>query len=161
MARWGLVPSWAKEIGTKPLINARSETVADKPAFRAAVRRRRCLVPADGFYEWQAREKGPKQPYRILPAGDGLFAMAGIWEIWTDPKSADELVTFAVLTTSANAALSELHDRCPVVLEGDARQIWLETPADDYKDALACHRAGTRRLSHLLSRLDPREPGRQ
>ena len=124
--QWGLVPSWAKEvsIGAK-MINARSETVTEKPAFRAAVRRRRCLVPADGFYEWRT-EAGGKQPYRVVRKDRGPFAFAGLWEVWEGSGEGSWLETFTVLTTEANAAIRDIHHRMPVMLfEEDAFETWL------------------------------------
>lgn len=124
--RWGLIPSWAKEraIGAK-MINARSETVGDKPAFRQAFARRRCLIPADGFYEWQAAAQGPKQPYRIEFKQRPPFAFAGLWESWRDPASGETVKSCTILTTSATNALAWLHERMPVVLEPAAFDLWL------------------------------------
>ena len=127
LQRWGLVPSWAgdPEIGNR-LINARGETVAQKPSFRSAFKTRRCVVPADGFYEWQQRGDGPKQPYFIQRRDGALLALAGLWEHW---KAADgtELHTFTVLTTAANAWMQPLHARMPVALDDDdAVRRWLD-----------------------------------
>ena len=118
--RWGLVPSWAKDatIATR-LINARGESVAEKPSFRAAFRRRRCIVPANGFYEWQQlsdQQGGGKQPFYIHPVEGEFFALAGLWERWTRPADGEELDTFTIVTTEANAAMRPLHDRMPVIL---------------------------------------------
>jgi putative SOS response-associated peptidase YedK len=123
-ARWGLVPFWAKDlkIGNR-MINARSETAAEKPAFRAAWKKRRCLVPASGFYEWQKTPDG-KQPQAIHPARDPLFAFAGLWETWRSPQ--DETVTsFTILTTRANPAMAPIHDRMPVMITRDDQSKWL------------------------------------
>jgi putative SOS response-associated peptidase YedK len=123
-ARWGLVPFWAKDlkIGNR-MINARSETAAEKPAFRAAWKKRRCLVPASGFYEWQKTPDG-KQPQAIHPARDPLFAFAGLWETWRSPQ--DETVTsFTILTTRANFAMAPIHDRMPVMITRDDQSKWL------------------------------------
>jgi putative SOS response-associated peptidase YedK len=136
--RWGLIPSWAKEakIGSM-MINARADTVAAKPAFRAAFKARHCLVLANGFYEWQApasAEKGAKkQPYRIV-LGDAArarpFAFAGLWERWRDPaagKDAPPLDTFTIITTNAAPAIAHIHERMPVMLtERDEFEAWLE-----------------------------------
>lgn len=124
LVRWGLVPSWAKEpsIGNR-LINARSETVFDKPAFRAAVRRRRCLIPASGFYEWQQTD-GRKQPYYIRRADEAPLALAGVWEHWEEPDGL-ELQTCAILTTGANGLMRPIHDRMPVILEPGNFGVWL------------------------------------
>ncbi|MFC1835864.1 SOS response-associated peptidase [Thermodesulfobacteriota bacterium] len=127
MLRWGLIPSWAKEkkIGYR-MINARSETAAEKPAFRAAFKKRRCLIPADGFYEWK-REKGKKQkqPYFIRMKAGKPFAMAGLWERWKDPEG-EVIESTTIMTTSPNELLSRLHDRMPVILPPEAYETWLD-----------------------------------
>jgi putative SOS response-associated peptidase YedK len=122
--RWGLVPSWAKDpsIGNK-MINARAETIAEKPSFRSAIRRRRCLVAASGFYEWD-KVSGSRQPYWIHLAGGGPLAMAGIWESWRSPEGAP-LETCAIVTTEANALVAPIHDRMPVILPKDSWDRWL------------------------------------
>ena len=124
MLRWGLVPYWAKDpaIAGK-LINARGDGVSEKPAFRAAYRKRRCVVPATGFFEWRA-EGGVKQPYAIVPTTQPLFGMAGLWETWTDPNGA-ALETFTIVTTEPNARMAELHDRMPVLLEPPDYARWV------------------------------------
>jgi putative SOS response-associated peptidase YedK len=123
MVRWGLVPRWAKDpsIGAR-MNNARAETVAQKPSFREAYRKRRCLIPANGFYEWKL-ENGLKQPYYIYPAGAELFAFAGLWEQWTDPHRS--LETCAIITTEANEKMAAVHDRMPVILESRDFPRWL------------------------------------
>ncbi|KXK22453.1 MAG: putative SOS response-associated peptidase YedK [Chloroflexi bacterium OLB15] len=128
MYRWGLIPSWAKDIsiGAK-MINARAEGIEDKPAFRAAFKRRRCLVPVSGFYEWQAREGG-KQPMFIRVKQEPLFAMAGLWEVWRDGEGRD-MPTFTIITTSANSFMKSIHDRMPVILHPEDYATWLQ--ADD------------------------------
>jgi putative SOS response-associated peptidase YedK len=127
LLRWGLIPSWAKDptIGNR-LINARAETVAEKPSFRAAFKRRRCLVLADGFYEWQRREKGRKQPYFIFLNDHQPFAFAGLWEHWTDPDSGSELLTCTILTTEANALMEPIHTRMPVILHPQDYAAWVD-----------------------------------
>jgi len=129
MLRWGLVPSWAKElaIGTK-MINARSETVEEKPSFRNAFRHRRCIVPATGFFEWQG-EPGRKQPFAITVSDRPLIAFAGLWESWR-PKDGDPVETFTILTTDANAAVAAIHDRMPVILPEADREAWLTASAE-------------------------------
>lgn len=123
--RWGLIPSWAKEAGIGDrMINARRESVAEKPAFRAAIRSRRCLIAADGFYEWR-NEGGRKQPYRISLPGTDVFAFAGIWERWRDPQSNEAVETCAILTTEAAAALRPIHHRMPVILDPADFTAWL------------------------------------
>lgn len=128
--QWGLVPSWSKD--GKGFINARAETAADKPAFRTAFRQRRCLIPADGFYEWQARA-GRKQPYCIRLSGDRPFAFAGLWELWRGPDGPVE--SCAILTTDANDLVRPVHNRMPVILPRDCFAQWLD-PAASAPDAL-------------------------
>jgi len=125
LVRWGLIPSWAKDaaIGNR-MINARSETVATKPAFRAAFRRRRCLVAADGFYEWQRTGKR-KQPYLIRVGDDRPFAMAGLWESW-EGAGHEVIESCTILTTEPNELMRPIHDRMPVILPPDAHQQWLD-----------------------------------
>lgn len=129
--RWGLVPFWAKtpDIGAN-LINARAETDAEKPAFRAAFKRRRCLIPADGFFEWQKVDRG-KVPLFIHLRDQRLFAFAGLWETWFSPEG-DELRTCTILTTSPNSFMEPIHDRMPVILPPEHYDTWLspdELPA--------------------------------
>lgn len=123
---WGLVPSWAKDVsmGTK-LINARSETVQEKPAFRHAFRRRRCIVPADGFYEWKS-DHGSKRPHLIRSASSQTLALAGLWESWHSAEGS-EIETCTILTTAANLFMRPLHDRMPVILSMSDVQRWLVT----------------------------------
>lgn len=124
LMRWGLLPSWVKDPKTFALlINARGESVLDKPAFRAAMKRRRCLIPADGFYEWQA-VAGRKQPFYVRAKSGAPFAFAGLWETWTGPNG-EELDTAAIVTTRANRTLAPIHDRMPVVVPPEAFDLWL------------------------------------
>ncbi|HEY3375953.1 MAG TPA: SOS response-associated peptidase [Armatimonadota bacterium] len=124
---WGLVPSWAKEPGIgMRLINARAETLAEKPAFRAALRRRRCLILADGFYEWfQPPEQRAKIPLAFRLHPPRLFAFAGLWEVWQSPDGG-ELYTVTIITTAANAFISQFHQRMPVILEPADYAAWLD-----------------------------------
>lgn len=123
--RWGLVPSWSKSGSTTSLlINARSETIADKPSFKAAYQRRRCLVPADGYYEWK-RQRRINQPYYLQLKDEELFCMAGIWETWHDPAG-NSSESFAILTTQANALASKIHDRMPIILQDEGAHEWLD-----------------------------------
>jgi putative SOS response-associated peptidase YedK len=124
--RWGLIPSWATDlaIGNK-LINARCETVAEKPSFRSAFRQRRCLIPASCFYEWQKTSTGRKQPYCIRPREGGLFSFAGLWERWHDPRG-EVVETCTILTTEANELMRPLHDRMPVILDPASDGVWLD-----------------------------------
>lgn len=137
LMRWGLIPSWVKDPkGFSLLINARAESVIDKPAFRNAMRRRRCLIPADGFYEWRDLG-GRKQPNFIRPREPGgPFAFAGLWETWTGPNG-EELDTAAIVTTTANRALSAIHSRMPVILPPDAFAMWLDGAHVDAQTAAA------------------------
>ena len=160
---WGLVPSWAKDpkIGSR-MINARMETVAEKPAYRRAFEKRRAILPADGYYEWYTQEPvagsdGPrggkprKQPFFITPKDGGMLAMAGLYELWRDPAKADDdptrwLWTATVITTSAEDDLGRIHDRMPLMLPREAYDAWLD-PAP-------------RETAELLDLLEPAAPGR-
>lgn len=126
LVRWGLVPDWAKEVGTKPLFNARAETVAEKPAFKMAFKRRRCLVPADGFYEWKVTPPVARQPYHIRRRDLAPMAFAGIWEHWQSPDGA-ELESCSIITTQANATLAPIHHRMPVILDEADWETWIDT----------------------------------
>jgi putative SOS response-associated peptidase YedK len=138
VARWGLVPSWAKDaaIGNR-MINARMETVAEKPAFKKAFAKRRALLPADGYFEWYGEVKGKKQPFFIRPADGGVLAMAGLYELWRDPSvPADAetdpwLWTVTVLTTTATDDLGRIHDRMPLLVEKQRYAEWLDPAVDD------------------------------
>lgn len=135
--RWGLVPSWSKDLGGGArMINARVESVAEKPAFRKAFAARRCLLPADGFYEWQAQDSRKKQPFFIHRSDGGLLVMAGIYEFWRNPAVAagqpDSWVSScAIITTSATDALGRLHDRMPMVIQREAWDAWLDPQRTD------------------------------
>jgi putative SOS response-associated peptidase YedK len=123
---WGLIPGWAKERPkSAPLINARAETVAEKPSFRAAFQARRCLILADGFYEWRAESGGGKTPFYIHLEGRPLFAMAGLYEDWRDPSTGQSIRSCAIITTAANALMAPLHHRMPVILPPAAYADWL------------------------------------
>ncbi|HLU08779.1 MAG TPA: SOS response-associated peptidase [Oceanobacillus sp.] len=137
--RWGLIPSWAKEpeIGNK-MINARSEGVEDKPAFRAAFKRRRCIIPASGFYEWKKLDAKQKAPMYIHLKDQEVFGLAGLWEIWYDPDGG-EWRTATILTTDANEFMRPIHDRMPVILPRESYAAWLqpgEVPAAQLKPLL-------------------------
>ena len=122
---WGLIPSWAKDpaIGNR-MINARVETLAEKPAFRAALKKRRCIIPADGFYEWQKLGK-VKQPVRIVLKSREPFGFAGLWEHWKSPEG-EEVLSCTIVTTEANELLKTVHERMPVILTRDAEALWLD-----------------------------------
>ena len=126
MVRWGLVPHWAKDpaIGNR-MINARAESLAEKPAFRGSLRRQRCLVVADGFYEWQAVEGKRKQPWHLRLAGGGPFGIAGLWARWADPAAGD-LDSCTIITTTPNAVAEKVHDRMPAILDPVDFALWLD-----------------------------------
>ncbi len=136
LVRWGLLPSWVKDPAAfSLLINARGESVCDKPAFRNAMKRRRCLIPADGFYEWQAA--GPrKQPFYVRARSGAPLAFAGLWETWIGPNG-EEIETAAIVTTKANRTLAPIHDRMPVIVPPEAFDLWLDGATVDAKTAEA------------------------
>jgi len=149
--RWGLIPSWAKDLSMgNRMFNARSETIAEKPSFRLAYRRRRCLIPANGFYEWRT-ENGLKQPY-CCHVNHGLFAMAGIWERWQDGDG-NHLQTCAVITTEASGAMRDIHTRMPVPIMPENYDQWLDCRSEktdiadqlitEAPEAYACYRVST------------------
>ena len=142
--QWGLVPSWAKDasVGAR-LINARSETVQEKPSFREAFRKRRCIIPADGFYEWQ-RTGGRKQPFFFRMRDERLFGFAGLWERW-EGESGQVINSCAIQTTEANEVLWPVHDRMPVILHPEDYELWLDGDArklDLVKETLRPYPAG-------------------
>ena len=129
--RWGLIPHWADsaKIGSR-MFNARSETLSGSPAFRDALRRKRCLVPVDGFYEWH-RVGAQRQPYSIARADGRPLVLAGLWSGWRDPSAERVVRTFTIITTAPNDQMVDLHDRMPVVLQDDAWESWLDPTLDD------------------------------
>ena len=134
LMRWGLVPSWAKDRSAAArMINARSESASSLPAFRDALKSRRCLIPADGFYEWMRTGKA-KQPYCFEVNEGGLFAFAGLWDCWRD-ATGETLESCAILTTTPNAVTSAVHDRMPVILDSDSYDLWLDTGMRDMRVA--------------------------
>jgi len=132
--QWGLIPEWARDatIGYN-LINARAESVSSKPAFKAAFRSQRCLIPASGFYEWKEANNS-KQPFLVLPEADDLFALAGLWNTWTDPQTNTAIATCAILTTEANSKLQGLHHRMPVIVNSSYFVRWLDPSVSDAAD---------------------------
>lgn len=145
MMRWGLIPSWWKDASAFPTqtFNARAETVATKPTFRSAFKRRRCIIPADGFYEWKTIAGKPKQPYFIHPSAAGeVFAFAGLWDYWETADGAMESCT--IITTEPNALMAEIHHRMPVILPPQTIEEWLN-PSDQ----------GSARLQQLLVPSEP------
>jgi putative SOS response-associated peptidase YedK len=142
LMRWGLIPSWAKDSSVAAsMINARAETVATKPAFRDALKSRRCLIPADGFYEYEWSRAGKtKQPYCFEVNEGKLFAFAGLWDRWKDP-SGNRMKTSSILTTTPNAVTATIHDRMPVIIDPDGYGLWLDPGMRDIRaasDLLKC-----------------------
>jgi putative SOS response-associated peptidase YedK len=136
LVRWGLLPSWVKDPKTFTLlINARGETVCDKPAYRAAMKRRRCLIPADGFYEWQ-KAGDRKRPFYVRAKSGAPVAFAGLWETWQGPNG-EELETGTIVTTAANGTLKPIHERMPVIVPREAFDLWLNCTDVDAKAAEA------------------------
>lgn len=136
LMRWGLVPSWWKDAAKLPgqTFNARAETIAEKPTFRASFKRRRCLIPADGFYEWKAMGGSAKQPYYIHPRDpETVFAFAGLWDLWETADGA--ILSTTIITTTPNVLMAEIHDRMPVILAPQHFQEWLD-PANQNTRAL-------------------------
>jgi putative SOS response-associated peptidase YedK len=133
--QWGLIPFWSKDptIGNK-MINARSETVAEKPSFKRAFKSQRCLIPADGFYEWQKQESGPKQPYFIRMVDKQPFALAGIWEKWKNPEDGTIIQSCSILTTEPNAVVKPIHKRMPVIINPKKFDLWLDPEIDEITD---------------------------
>jgi len=126
--KWGLVPHWAKDpaIGNR-MINARAETLSEKPSFREAFKSRRCIIPASGFYEWQKKNSsGAKQPYYFYLKEREVFGFAGLWESWIDKETGEELETCTIITTEANRVLEPVHDRMPVILQAENYDLWLD-----------------------------------
>jgi putative SOS response-associated peptidase YedK len=144
--KWGLVPHWAKdsEIGNR-MINARAETITEKPSFREAFKSRRCIVPASGFYEWQKVERGAKQPFYFYLKEKEVFGFAGLWESWRDKTTGEELETCTIITTEANEVLKQVHERMPVILKAKDYDEWLnpkEKDTDRLQKLLAPYPAG-------------------
>lgn len=131
LLKWGLIPYWAKEasIGNR-MINARAESVAEKPAYRTSFKNKRCLIPADGFFEWK-KEGKLKQPFLIHRQDGKPFAFAGLWSIWRDPEKGQPVETFTILTTEANDLLRPLHDRMPVIVDRENFDLWLDPKVGD------------------------------
>jgi len=154
--RWGLIPSWTRDIrAARPLINARAESLAEKPAFRGLLRSRRCLVPASGFYEWK-KEGNRKKPYYFLLPGDPLFAFAGLYDQWHNPEGVT-VSTYTIITCDANPLVAPIHDRMPVILPRQAEECWLAPDpisAEDAKKLLVPYSAGlmeSRPVSDLVN----------
>lgn len=156
--RWGLIPGWAKDDQiANHTVNARAETVAEKPAFRAAFKQRRCVIPASGFYEWQRASSGkgaPKQPFYFFMKDKPVFGFAGLWEEWTEPQTGDVIESCTIITTEANAVLAPVHNRMPVILKPKDYEQWLDArikDAEKLKSLLAPYPAAEMG-SHAVSR---------
>jgi len=160
MMRWGLVPSWSRDAtaGYK-MINARAETAPEKPSFRGPFRKQRALIPADGFYEWK-RERGGKTPFALRLATGEPFAMAGLWDRWRSPDGA-EILSFTILTTSANALVADIHDRMPVILSREGEEVWLDptAPSDGLKALMAPYPGTMEAVSLSTAVNNPRNDG--
>jgi len=130
--RWGLIPSWAKDesIGNK-LINARAETLVEKPSFKNAFRSHRCIIPASGFYEWQKKGTGAKQPFYFHLKDKDVFGFAGLYEQWLDKESGEQIETCTIITTEANRVLEPVHERMPVILKSENYEQWLDAKEKD------------------------------
>jgi len=154
LVRWGLIPSWVKDPGAfATLINARVETVMEKPSFRNAIKHRRCLIPADGFYEWQGR-RGAKRPYFIHPRDGGPIAFAGIWEDWMGGDGS-EIWSMAILTTASDDVVGKVHDRMPVIVEAKDFDGWLDCKNVRAGEALELVKAGRGAVLEIAE-IDPR-----
>jgi putative SOS response-associated peptidase YedK len=168
LLHWGLIPSWAKDpkIGNQ-MINARAESLADKPAYRAAIRRRRCLIPADGFYEWKAPpdapKKTPKQPMYIRMKDGRPFAFAGLWEVWHDPGGS-KVVSCTIITTEPNELMRPIHNRMPAILRPEAYDQWLqkgEADPQEMQSLLRPYPAGEMEAYPVSRQVNsPKEEGR-
>ena len=132
--KWGLIPHWSKDDSfASKLINARSETLAEKPSFRDAFKHKRCIIPASGFYEWDKKSSGAKQPYYFFLNDREVFGFAGLWEEWLDKESGELVETCTIITTEANEVLEPVHDRMPVVLKAEDYEQWLDEKISDTK----------------------------
>lgn len=153
--KWGLVPSWAKdaEIGNR-MINARAETLTEKPSFREAFRKRRCLIPTSGFYEWKKTGSGAKQPFYFYLKEKEIFGFAGLWEEWLDKESGELLETFTIITTGANDVLKPIHDRMPVIIKAENYEEWLDLKNKDPEklEKLLASYSAKEMDSHAVSR---------
>jgi putative SOS response-associated peptidase YedK len=156
LLKWGLIPYWVSDPkgGRKP-INAKAETVATVPTFREAYRKRRCILPVDGFFEWRAT-KGGKQPYAIAMKDGAPFGIAGLWENWKDPKSGEWIRTFAVITVPANELVAEIHDRMPAILKPESYERWLGDEPDP-RDLLVSFPSAPMRMWPISRRVNKPE----
>lgn len=159
--RWGLIPSWSKPHQKLPImINAKSETIHEKPSFRRCFQKRRCLIIANGFYEWDAHQQ-PKQPYYVHAKDNQPLAFAGIWDKWRDEEDDNKtIISCAILTTQANSVIEELHERMPVVLTSANYDVWLDNQTDDLKPvkALLSHSSTLQPLTFHAVSFDVNKP---
>lgn len=160
--KWGLIPHWSKDDSfASKLINARAETIAEKPSFRDAFKHTRCIIPATGFYEWDKKSKGTKQPYYFYLKEKDVFGFAGLWSEWTDKESGEVIETCTIITTEANSVLESVHDRMPVILKEKDYDDWLDEKEDDtdYLQKLLASYPSSAMKSHPVSTLvnSPRE----
>lgn len=153
--RWGLIPSWVKDLSRmKPIINARAETIAEKPSFKKALISQRCIIPADGFYEWKT-VAGGKTPMRICLKDKQLFGFAGLWETWTSPDG-EVIRTCTIITVAANSAVADIHERMPVVLNSEMESTWLNSTLKDPKviqEMLLPYRDSEQIMTYPVSKL--------
>lgn len=153
--KWGLVPSWAKdaEIGNR-MINARAETLTEKPSFREAFAKRRCIVPTSGFYEWKKTDSGAKQPFYFYLKEKDVFGFAGLWEEWLDKESGELLETFTIITTEANDVLKPVHDRMPAIVKAENYNEWLnpEIKGVEQLEKMLAPYPANEMNSHMVSR---------
>ena len=157
LMRWGLVPHWAKDLSVSyKMINARAETILEKPAYRSLVKSHRCLIPADGFYEWRVVGDGKKEPVRFTLADGDLFAFAGLWTRWVDKASGELVDSCTVVTTSANELVAPVHDRMPVILPPSVETLWLDPAAtlDLLLSLLRAYPAGLMRAASASRRVN-------
>jgi len=154
--KWGLIPHWSKDDSfASKLINARAETIAEKPSFRDAFKHARCIIPATGFYEWDKKSKGVKQPYYFYLKEKDVFGFAGLWSEWTDKESGEVIETCTIITTEANKVLEPVHDRMPVILKEKDYDDWLDEKEDntDYLQKFLVPFPASAMKSHPVSTL--------
>lgn len=136
LLRWGLIPSWAQDGSmAAKTINARAETLLEKPSFKKLIERKRCIIPADSFYEWK-QDNGKKLPVRILMKDERIFGLAGLYDTWIDPSSSQKVHTCTIITTKANPLVKEIHDRMPVILHREDEAIWLDRANSTLADVI-------------------------
>ena len=150
-ARWGLVPRWAKDATGAPLINGRIESILEKPSFKDSVVRRRCVIPASGYYEWQVKPDGTKQPFYIHAGDEGMFALAGLYEWWKNPADGRWLLSATTLTKHTAPELEHIHDRNPVLLTPDTFDAWIDPHIEGDQDLLNAISSGSDEVMHEVS----------